>query len=258
MAATRALMGATIAGERIFDSAILAIDQIAQNQPLPFVTVSSEDEDAKPSGTDIWSGDGTIDLVIEVGISKAVQLEDNQGAALLFETTDANLELTLGVLMRQITAALFGRGGGKWGDAFRSFVSAVETISVKRGVPIEGGTRFAARQAVIRIRTIADPPFGPVIAGTPFDKFFAAADADTDATVKRAADALRGAIEGDPVGWPEYWNALAVAGGIPADQEDGVGIASLAGDDQAVTVITIDPDGWDLTDPDGALPPESP
>ncbi len=228
LSAVRALQAATlVASSRIYDSAVLPIDQMASNTPEPFISISTEDESSRPAGRDLNSGDRMIDLVVEIAIAKTVTLPGEEGAAIAVVDTDANLELTLAVLARQIAACLFGRGGGLWGDAFRAFAASIEEANSRRGVPVENGQRFAARQLVYRVKALAEPPFGPVESNTPFAKFFAAAEGD--APLAPTASIIRRAIEGDPVGWPELYTQTAVDAGYTEEEAVKIGIAPEGG-----------------------------
>jgi len=257
MAARKALNNATFAGARIFDSAVMPIDQIAGKEPTPFVSISTEDETSKPSGRDLNNGDRLIDLVIEIAIGEVVELPGEDGEGIAIRDTDATLELALAILTRQINATLFGLGGGAWGEVFRAFVKTIEEFNGRRGVPTKDGQRFAARQLAYRVRAFAEPEFGPVIAGTPFDRFLAVAE--DDETLAPVVEVIRNAIEGRPIDWPELYTAAAVAGGYTEEEGQSIGIAPLGGHASApVEEMTVEPSGvvMDQTMIDEALPPE--
>lgn len=237
----------TIAEGRVFDSAILPIDQMISEQPKPFIVVSTETETGKPSGRDISNGDNEIDLLIEIAMSRVVPMpgKDENGEEVLVDVfeTDANLELGLAVLKRQIFGVLFGRGGGAWGDVFRTFVSAISTITTLRGGNVKDGARFAGRQIVVSMKAIAEPAFGAVQSGTPWAQFIAALEADT--TLAPIANVIKSAIENTPVGWPETYTAGAVLGGYTEAEAQAIGIAPAGGgEDVLLTEATTEPGGW--------------
>lgn len=243
IAAVRALAteGATIVTpDRVFDSTILPIDQLATvDTPTPFISVATEDESDTPAGRDFQTGNRTVLLVIETGIAKVVPLEGEDGVGIVIQTTDANLELSLAILARQINACLWGRGGGVWGDAFRALASNVKDWDNRRGVPAQSGQRFAARQTLYLIQPVAEPPFDtPVEAGTPLAKFFEAAD--NDPAVLAQAAILRRAIEGKPVGWPEVYTPAAVAAGLTEIEAAAIGIVTLGDPPETVTIRDAD------------------
>ena len=252
MAAVRALASAgTIAEDRIFDSAMTPVESMIQERPTPFVVVSTEMETSKPNARDISNGDGEIDLVIEVALARVVPLpgRDNSGNDIqvdLFEA-DASLEVCLAILRRQVMGCLFGRGGGAWGDVFRRFVGAINEISVVRSGQSKNGSRFAGRQIVITIKAMAEPPFGAVQDGSPWQAFLAALDADPVTASLR--NALRTAIEAQPMDWPDVYTATAVLAGYTEAEAEAIGLARLAGGEAGVAVQgTLYPDGFTATE----------
>lgn len=254
LSAVKALANATIAGGRIFDSAVLPIDKLApKSGPAPFVAISTEDEGSNPSGRDLNNGDRRIDLVIECAIGQIVPLPGEDGEGLAVSETDANLELSLAVLSRQIDACLFGQGGGVWGEVFRAFVKTIEETISRRGLPAENGERFAARQVAYRVKAFAEPAFGALPAdGTPFAKFLAALD---DAPgMENIAEIIRQSIAGHPIGWPDVYTRGAVDGGLTEDEARKIGIASAGND--PVEALTLAPDGptYDQAGIDAQLP----
>lgn len=260
MAAVRALQSSqTLAGSRVFDSAIMPIDQIAGSEPAPFISISTEDETSRPSGRDLNNGDRTIDFVVEIAMAQTVTLKDEEGDAVVILDTDANLEMQLAILMREVTSCLFGRGGGTWGEAFRAFVKTIEEHNSRRGIPTEQGQRFAARQSVFRVKAYAEPAFAKEPeAGSAFAKFLAAAEAD--AATATLAGPLRAAIEGKPVDWPAEFTRGAVDAGMTEDEAAKIGVAPLGGypSDPLEEIVVEGTDGILLDQGmiDTALPPE--
>lgn len=265
MSAVRAMTGdATLVGSRVFDSAIMPIDRMIGEDRAPFIAVSTEDEAGKPSGRDLNTGDRTIDLVIELAVGSVVPMEGippegGDAIQLVVPETDGNLELALAVITRQITACLFGRGGGAWGDVFRLFTGAVEEYSSRRGVPNKDGQRFAARQLVFRIKAFAEPAFGQEPeAGTPFAKFLAAIEADSD--LDKHAAIIRRALSGAPIGWPELFTQAAVDAGLTEEEAQGIGIAPIGGlPSDALISMTVQPEQFvaDAASIAEALEPEA-
>lgn len=238
MSATRALEteGATLAGARVFDSAITPLDEMVSAAPKPLIVVSTEDDSAEVGGADWNSGGRSIQLVIESAMSQSVELPDGEGQGVLVPNTDAGLELTLAVLSRQISACLFGRGGGAWGIVFRKFVTGTSEVVSRRGIQSKEGARIAARQTVYSISAMAEPPFDqPVAADTPLGAFLAAAAADPQ-TVPLAA-LIREVIEGRPVGWSETYSVAAMIAGLSDELGQAIGVSALGGGvDTAPTV----------------------
>lgn len=247
LSAVKALSNATLAGERIFDSAVLPIERLApRSGPAPFVAVSTEDEGSKPTGRDLNNGDRTIDLVIEYAIGQVVDLPGAEGVGLQVSETDANLELSLAVLARQVDACLWGRGGGAWGEVFRAFAKSVDETFSRRGLPAENGERFAARQVAYRVKAFAEPTFETAPAdGTPFAKLLAALDAEPG--YGNIAAIIRQAIEGKPIGWPDLYTKSAAEGGLTEEEGRKIGIAPLGGyPADPAEGATVEPDSWTI------------
>lgn len=245
LSAVLALTGSTVAGKRVFDSAVLPIDELTSKTPEPFISVSTEEESGKPAGRDINNGDRLIDLVIETAISETIELPGEDGQVLMVADTDGNLELSLAVLSRQVDACLWGRGGGIWGDVFRAFSKTIAETTSRRGLPTENGERFAARQVVYRVQAFAEPAFGAVTAGTPFGKFLDALDEQPG--FENIAAIVRQAIEGKPIGWPDLYTPSAVAAGMTEEEAQRMGIAPL-GDypSDPMKAAEVYPAGWEI------------
>ncbi|MCR6673234.1 hypothetical protein [Devosia ginsengisoli] len=239
ISAVRALQAAgTIAGaSRVFDSAVMPIDKLVSASPEPFISISTEDEVDTPAGRDIFAGSRSIDFVIETAITKTVKLPAGQTPgdspeeiSIAVVDTDGNLEMMLAVLGRQITACLWGRGGGAWGDVFRSLAGTIREHRSRRGLPASDGQRFAARQTIFSIQPIAEPAFASELCvGTPLAAFLSAVEADTE--LAPMAPAIRHAIEGKPVDWPAFFTQSAVAAGLTEAQALAVGISDIGGGD---------------------------
>ena len=272
LSAVKALLykgGATIAGDRVYDSAISPMDALIGASPAPFIIVSTEDEVNKPTGADIDNGDRTVDFVIETALAKALSVtippDGNPGGepipqiVVSVPNTDAGLELSLAVLHRQIMACLWGRGGGPWGDIFRSLATGIETITSRRGMGSKDGARFAARQGIYSLRALAEPAYGQApYPGTPLAAFVAALadEAKADPTFLPLAQVITAAIAGAPIGWPAVYTAAALAGGYTEAQGLAIGIVDIAppaappgpGEtERAVEIDVIDNDDGTLT-----------
>jgi len=249
MSAVKALQGATLAEGRVFDSAILPIDSLIDERgPKPVTAVSTEDDVSKPAGRDLNNGDRLIDLVIETAVANALPMPGEEGQVLVVAESDATIELSLAILLRQIDATLWGRGGGVWGDVFRAFAKSIEEVTSRRGMPVENGQRFAARQVAYRVRAYAEPAFGvEPPEGSPMAKFLSAL-AD-DATLAPIASIIRNAVVGNPVNWPEHYTAAAVAGGLTEGEAGKIGIAPVGGyPAEPMSSVTVNPEGWSLNE----------
>lgn len=221
--AKRLLTGATVAGGRVYDSAIDVMSLLTdEGQPTAVIVLSSDDEAAKVTGRGITGGDRTATLSIEIASGQVQVVALTSGETVqqfTIPTTDAAAELLLTVIVRQTMRALFG-GVGETADLFRRFVPRVERVSMKRGVPSEGGAKFAARLVEIEFTPLADPDFGADLppAWVDFLAFIEAEDGTQARTLIEAA--IRGAeVPGDVLAQLQL--------GLTAREADAVMIGGL-------------------------------
>jgi|GEM_PF-1460671 len=248
IAATRAVEAASILPEgRVFDSQFLPVDQIAEGALEPFMIISTETITASPSGRDINNGDRELELIMELGLTKAIKVSVPDGEdqiELAMVETDAGLEASLAILERQVLSCLFGRGGGAWGDVFRSLTSQIKETISRRGVSHKDGARFCARQAVLKVLPIAEPAFAATVdPQSPMAAFLAQAEADPE--TENLSRAIRASIEGKPQDWPAIYTAAAVLGGYTEDEASALGFALIEPDDdpEPLTEIIIEDEG---------------
>ena len=69
LAAARALRDRTLAGARVFDSAVDPIDQTIAEQRQPLLVLTTDEHALEVSGRDLGSGTHRCDLVIELAIA---------------------------------------------------------------------------------------------------------------------------------------------------------------------------------------------
>lgn len=265
IAAQRALAGATIAENRVYDSAISAIDELLGEGPSPVIVISTEDQEVSTSGSDVLAGSRTIELVIEVAfagksthIVKLSEDEEAEETQIAIPQTDAGLEMSLAVLCRQVERALFGTQTG-WGSVFLALASDLAKAISKRGAgAVKDSTKFAARQTTYTIKPFAEPEFGKLPeANTPLANFLAALDADP--AVSRWAPVIRAAIKGDPVA---DWREAYASFGMTDEQARGIGIGpyilGLDGNPVQLDAVDYDSPLGDITEAaaDQLLPPE--
>lgn len=221
LAAKRLIDGATIAGAKVYDSAITSLDELVAKEPQPIITISTEDEQVSPTGRDILAGSRSLDLVIEIALASAmsVPLEDEQGEELqvAVPATDGGLELSLAIMDRQIMRALF-HGPEPWSGIFRRLAPQVANILSRRGASATG-TRFAARQIIMSIEPLADPAFGQAVEPGVWADFITALKADAE--LAPIAPLVEAAITGDPI---DEWRLPASAIGLTDSEARGIGI----------------------------------
>ena len=151
IAAVEALIGKTMASDRVFDSAVTPIDQRITKEKKPFITVTSDDESGPISGKAIFHGERMLDLVIEIAIGSKVEVsiegEGNTTEVIEVPHTDPATELLLDIFEDQVLSALMG--AEQWALSFRKLMPVFKNYSSRRGAQAESGIRFAARQLVI-------------------------------------------------------------------------------------------------------------
>lgn len=233
LAAQCALDGVTMAGSRVYDSAISAVDDLVGEDPKPFVVLAIEEETAEIDVTDVLGGTRTIQFVIECAIGNTVTVSvpvDGGGTVtedqVVIPPTDAGLEIALAVLHRQIMRALFGQDS-EWSKIFVALLPAIRKTASKRGAGgVKDGVKFAARQITIDLDAYAEPPFGRAPeAGEPLFAFLSLLSAHPDQNLARFAQVIREAIVGEAIpDWRRNWLDI----GMTDQQAEMLGIKPSA------------------------------
>ena len=207
VAAARAIRGATLAEDRVYDSAIDPIDHAVLETRQPFVVVPTEDHDVTVTGRDLFYGEHECKLMIETAVASRVEIDGEDG--LTIPHTDEGMEIVLDILEHQIIAALsFERTA--WSRVFMHLVPTVKSRQSRRGASAEGGVRFAARQIAITCDLIEAPVAGAAIPadGTWADVMAVMSDDDD---LKPIGQLLRSIIEGDEIAdWRRAANILGI------------------------------------------------
>jgi hypothetical protein len=244
ISAARALKGATLAGERVFDSAIDPIDQTIAEKRQPILIVMTDDHDVEITGRDLTYGDARCDLVIEAAIAARVEVPvaDGEGniTTIAIPHTDEGMELVLDMIEHQVLAALT-RERTDWSRVWMKLVPRISKRLSRRGASTENGVRFAARQIVITCDLTEPPMAGAAIqAGTAWDDVLTVMSED-DALLP-VASMLRAEIEGEPA---TDWQRAANILGVTLETAAALGIGQAL-DDEGNPVdlaeIDIDPD----------------
>ena len=245
LAAARALMDRTLAGPRVFDSAVDPIDQTIAATRQPILVITTDEHAVETTGRLITSGVASCELVIEAAIAARVEVPARGGSGgeitIAIPHTDEGMELTLDMLEHQVTTALM-RDDTTWARAWMGLVPRVTRRLSRRGASTENGVRFAARQIILTCDLVDTPETGTGIAQTgAWGIALAAMDADT--ALAPIAGMLRAEIEGVPM---TDWRRAAQALGIPLEVGDALGIGpvlDLADDPQETAEIVLRSDG---------------
>ena len=236
IAAARAIKGATLAGDRVFDSAVDPINEKVAGQATPIVTVTTDDEETPIEGRDLWSGERDCQLVIEAAIATRVVVEGT--VSLTIPETDEGMELSLDLIEHQVIAALT-RERTDWSRVWMKFVPRITRRLSRRGASAENGVRFAARQLVLTCDLIDTPTDGaPIADGTAWADFLTVVAADE--ALQPIGAMLREVIEGQAV---VDWQRMANLLGITREAATAIGIGpGVDGADAAAPVVEVNVD----------------
>lgn len=222
IAARYALLDATLAEGRVFDSAISPLDVTVDVHRKPLAIVMTDDDDLPVEGRDITHGGRECEMVIVIAVTGTTEAEEG-GLALTLMPSDEGLDLALDLLEHQVLTTL-QHAVSPWANAFRAMTPRFDMVSSRRGGGDEG-VKFAARQIILTCDLIDVPDPGvPIIDGSAWDTFLAVAEAEAD-TAETAAF-MRSIIEGDPLNdWERARRALGL------DNRGGLGFGPEIIDD---------------------------
>lgn len=249
LAAARALRDRTVAGARVFDSAVDPIDQTIAENRQPLLVLTTDEHEADITGRDLAGDAQRCDLVIELAIAARVEVpaRDGQGGQITIAIphTDEGMELTLDIMEHQVTRALT-RDDNAWSHAWMKLVPRVTQRLSRRGASSENGIRFAARQLVLTCDLVDTPVAGDtIVPNSAWGEALALMEADP--ILANIANLLRTEIDGTALA---DWRRAAETLGIPLEVANQIGIgpiADLEADPQPLSDITFA--DFDLTQP---------
>lgn len=249
-ATIEALRGATFAGDQVFDSAIQPLDELVNGSPVPLITVSVDDTETRMSGLDFLMADLSLDLVIELAVATFIRAEAPDGGVMVEVTvpyTDDGLEWTLDLMERQIFRRL--AEDALWPTLWRDLACKCTKRVTRRGADSAKGAKFAARQIVLTLNPLLEPPPGgaPAI-GSVFGRFLAALPAPG---LQSQAPLLRKVLIGEAL---PPWDQAAAMLGISPSSAEAIGVGA---EETGVTTIGLDLNGVAAEGGEEALPPET-
>ncbi len=156
IATVLALKGRTHAGDAVFDSRNATIDEIAQDQAVPVISVYTDEDQP--------GDERQINLVIECAVS-VLEQKDGKEPQLWTPTTDPMLELNLDLMEAEIADAL-AEPENEAADIWRTLAPHIIKTSSQRGMfGVEADQRLAARQRLLTVRLLNDTQGGiiPVV-----------------------------------------------------------------------------------------------
>ena len=233
IATQKALAGATIAGDAVFDRVIDPSDtRISALETRPVIAVYTDDHsNDRGTGRGDFLQDGRLDLVIECIIAGRVTVPvDGDGgevSQLSVPATDAGTEILLDLIETQAVRALVA-GAGPWAILWRDLcIADIQSCVSRRGVSAEQASRFAVRQLTISVDLLIDPDHGaPVPPGSPWGR---ALDMMAQAPgLEDVAHILRADIEGEPI---TDWRRTAARLGVNLPTVSALGLGPVGADD---------------------------
>jgi hypothetical protein len=230
-----ALRGRTLAGEGVRDSMVTPLDgPPAPDVQIPYLAVYTDDGMAQPAGRDLSTWNGSINLLIEFGVTAKMRFKLDSGEeddVLAPPPTDDRMELTLDVIERQIKVALTDPDNA-FADLWRRLATQIKSIKTMRGAFADRGGRYAGRMLEIEIVPLADPVFGAPPTGFWDDLLtvFAA-----DARLQRHVAVIFSLIVGT-VPAPS-WKIIQAQLGLSAAEAGSLLITPVVGAESGDTVI---------------------
>lgn len=230
----QALVGKTVAGDKVFDSSIDPLDQKVAAEAAPMIVVYTDDDKSQPAGlADFFQG-GSVDLVMETVVAGRITVTyDDDGAGgpaeaqqVIVSQTDARMEVALDLIEGQIVRALVA-ADDPWSRLWKRIAIRATKRESRRGASPEQSSRFAARQLVLTLGIIVDPdPGAPLPSGSIWRDAL-----DQIATVPGMADVaglLRSDIEGEPL---NEWRRAAARLGVGLETISALGLGPVGADD---------------------------
>lgn len=228
-----ALTGKTLAGERVLDSEITALELRDKEQRAPSILVYTDDVSATPEGRDFLTSTPSLRLVLLAVVAEKAEVEGGQ-EQLHIPPTSAGLELMLDLIGRRMTVALSG-DDDVWAQLWRQLVTKVSKVERPRGDNDKESVRFAAHQWALTCETLAEPPMGQDPSGFWAD-FLAALESSGDEELIALAPVLAAAMIGGPL---VDWRIAQASLGLSREGVQGIGIApAFETDDEAAPELT--------------------
>lgn len=223
-----ALRGRTIAGDKVEDS---PVNPLSENIATPTVAVYCGNGEIKACGTDIYGGDRSTSLSINVHLPNKFALNGVQVAA-----RGSGAEMAFDLFWRQVSSALMN-DDSVWAELWRDIVTDIESIDTMPFlIELDNRTRVSARDFSFELKTINDPPPGPIDPETPWLRFIEACEAEPE--IAPIAPAIRAMIE-----QPMPLHPTRAALGLSMAEFSAVGLAPIApGTLQPVEEFSVDDD----------------
>lgn len=240
-----ALRGRTWCGPRVYDSPGEPADLRVAKERQPYIAVYIDDGDAelqkeqstaKPT---LYCDEPQCTLIIEVTVAGQTEanpdaLPDDDLAAEdpdpnIIANTDAGLEIRIGLIMRQVVDAL-ADPANPWAELWRALATDFLKIENRRGGSglerdEEPAVRYASRVMRLQVGLLSEPAPGEIKPGEFWDRFLAAADADS--RIAGISGIIRQMLQPRDV---QPWRALQRAGTMTDEAIRGIGLGPVKPD----------------------------
>ncbi len=239
----KALMNRTLAQHRVFDSSIAPLDMKVAEEAGPLIVVYTDDEDLTVESKDMLMGQRDLSLVIHFAVASKFEVNDGS-VSLEMPHTDEGLEAALDFLRHDIVTVL-QCGGNDWSELWRELVVSIKSLAVRRGASAAKGLRFAGRELVIHLDTLADP--SPSSVARPFFTSLVALFR-TDPDLEGIADLLEDRMKPGPA--LTDWQVIKSQLGLTQFGVTAMGVGPVQGlntDESPLPLL----DAITLHDPDG-------
>jgi hypothetical protein len=231
IAAVMAVREAGWPGTRVSDTSNAPLGEAVQKNPAPFVSVFTELDEMTIEGRDIYAGDRRLTLAFEFGLAGPVK-QAKGGPAVAIHEADSPYERAVDLLESRIDAAFIGDPRGPWGEICRGLCTNIHETRSQRAGDTSKGVRWAARQKIFVVNTVADPVPGQMLdEGTAIMKFLALATDNPNADVAELATLIRAELAAAP---DIVWRQVQAMLGLTIDEVRGIGVAppdQVLGDD---------------------------
>ena len=133
----------TMAGARVYDSRIDAVQITDEDEVLALITVNTDDDTGRSLSTN--NGGPPFERSVTLSLDLHLGIPSKDSIDVLHMGTEADLELRLDLFESQVERLLTERPG-VWGEQFDAIARRITDYSSVRFVERDGNVRLAARQ----------------------------------------------------------------------------------------------------------------
>jgi hypothetical protein len=216
----QALLNRTYAGERVYDSSFDPLQVKISDARTPLIFVYGDGGvEAVMSQEPASEMSFKHELVIEAAVANRVLDGEVDGGTVEIQATDANSEMAIDLMQRQIRRALYA-SDSVWSDLYKTLVVSTDKIVARRGGGGPHSVRFAASQSVYTLSCLSEPDFSGDISYF-WDRFLSALR--DDESLADRASLVEFALTNDPL---FAWADAAARLGLSIDAASCIGFAA--------------------------------